>query len=92
MVARSGDATTGFRPPWLIGCVSGGGVECVHCAGQPPLFERSDEATTLSEKVAARKCNKDGVINEEVLRLPGVGEGIGPVVVGLRYQVELTAK
>ena len=73
MVTRGGEATTGFRPLWLIGGVDGGGVECVRCAGQPPLFKRGDEATTLSETVAARVHNIDEVINEEDLRLPGVG-------------------
>ena len=79
LVTRGDDATTGFRALWsTIGCVGSGGVECVWCAGQPPLFRRGDEATTPSETVAARWCNKDGVIKDVDLRLPGVGRaGIG---------------
>ena len=77
LVARSGDATTGFRALWLIGCVDSGGVECVCCAGRPPLFERSDGATTLLETVAAGGSSIDEVINEEDRSLPGVGPGVG---------------
>ena len=79
MVARSGDAATGFRALWpscgggTVGCVGSGGVECVCRAGRPPLFERSDGATTLSETVAADRPSIDDVLNEEIAILPGVG-------------------
>ena len=83
LVARSGGAATGFRALWpscgsgTVGCVGSGGVECACGAGRPPLFERSDGATTLLETVAARGCNKGEVINEVDLRLPEVGPGVG---------------
>ena len=63
-----------------VGVVVRSGCECVHCAGQPPLFRRGDEATTPSEEVAARTCNVDGVVKEEDLRLVCMYPGVGPAV------------
>ena len=60
--------------------VRSGGVACVgEClcgAGQPPLFERSDGATTLLEKAAVRGSSIVLRMSEEDRNLPGVGEGI----------------
>ena len=59
----------------------GGGVVCVRwcsCgAGQPPLFERSDGAATLLEKVAARESSIGHGNKDEERDLPGVGPGMG---------------
>ena len=42
-------------------------------AGQPPLFERSDGATTLLEKAAVRGSSIVLRMSEEDRHLPGVG-------------------
>ena len=53
---------------------------------------RGDEATTPSETVAARACGIDEVVNDEDLRLSGVGVARSPLMKSrLRYQVEFTA-
>ena len=75
-----------------IGFVGSGGVECARGAGRPPLFERSDGATTLLEKVAARESSIELRKGEEDRSLPGVGPGVGGAGICsrlLRYQVEL---
>ena len=64
---------------WCVGVRSGVVAwmgACLCGAGQPPLLRRGDEATTPSEKAAVRGSNIVVRTSEEVLRLPGVGEGI----------------
>ena len=47
------------------------------CWAAAALRAQRRSPTTLLETVAARGCNKDEVINEEDLRLPEVGPGVG---------------